>query len=100
MDGCAGITFLCQGLIFISTEKLKRIRCIPKKVNNVKCKDTGGSIFVTQITYPPSQAILRFLLKEGFKSHAVNPPLIDASDQIFNSVSAWHAARFSLLDKI
>lgn len=49
-------------------------------------------------THPPNQAILRFRLKEGFKSHAVNPPLIDASDQIFNSVSASHAAEFSLLE--
>lgn len=47
-------------------------------------------------THPPSHAIFKFLLNEGLRSHAVNPPLIDASLQILSSVSESHAAEFSL----
>ena len=50
----------------------------------------------TMFTYPPSHAIFRFRLKKGFKSHAGKPPGIDASAQIFSSVSELHASRFSL----
>lgn len=48
-------------------------------------------------THPPSHAIFRFLLKNGFRSHAERPPGMDASAQIFSSANELQATRFSLL---
>lgn len=69
-------------------------RATPVNINRFVI--STSSIIAQAQTHPPSQAIFKFLLKKGFKSHADNPPGIDASAHIFSSVNDLQATRFSL----
>ena len=51
------------------------------------------------VSYPPSKAIFKFLLKIGHNSHADNPPAIDVSFHILSSVKQFDDVRFSLEKK-